>query len=69
MPKIRWTGNTKVHNKAIGLPGPEVAWAARGDELEVSAATLKAIQDRYDPSAYEVVEEPKKAAASAKKEK
>jgi hypothetical protein len=59
--KIRWNGHTKVQNKALGLPGPDVSYAVGGSEMEVDAKALAAIEKRYGPAAFVVIQEEKPA--------
>ena len=55
MPRVRFLNNAAIKNKAYGLEGPQT-YAKPGDEIEVSDATLKAMQERMAPTTFEVIE-------------
>ena len=56
MPRVRFLNGGAIKNKAYGLEGPDVQ-AKAGDIVEVSDATLKAMQERMAPTTFEVIDE------------
>lgn len=69
MPTIRWARQTKIQNKALGLPGPDTEYAGAGTELKVDVKTLDAITKRYGSAAFEVIPEAPKVSAKPKDKK
>lgn len=63
MPRIRWKEKTRIANKAVGLPGPDLFYAKVNREMEVSDEALKVIKEKFK-GAFEVIDGPKGKAKS-----